>query len=97
MPKRTWKKQVDEESVKVGLRWKDALCQSKWSEGVNKTSIFYLHFLLPRVIHSSMCPFLMLHDSCGSRNQILRLVFSVFSHGVLWCCRVGGVDTVWAV
>ena len=35
-PKRTWKKQVDEESVKVGLRREDALCRSKWSVGVNK-------------------------------------------------------------
>ena len=26
MPKRTWKKQVEEESMKVGLRRKDALC-----------------------------------------------------------------------
>ena len=35
-PKRTWKKQVEEESVKVGRRRKDALCRSKWSVGVNK-------------------------------------------------------------
>ena len=34
--KRTWKKQVEEESVKVGLRREDALCQSKWSVGVNQ-------------------------------------------------------------
>ena len=34
-PKRTWKKHVDEESVKVGLRMRDALCRSKWSVGVN--------------------------------------------------------------
>ena len=34
--KRTWKKQVEEESVKVGLRMEDALCQSKWSVSVNK-------------------------------------------------------------
>ena len=33
--KRTWKKQVEEESVKVGLRRKDALSQSKWSVGIN--------------------------------------------------------------
>ena len=25
-PKRTWKRQVEEESVKVGLRMEDALC-----------------------------------------------------------------------
>ena len=34
--KRTWKKQVEEESVKVGLRREDALCRSKWSVGVNQ-------------------------------------------------------------
>ena len=26
-----WKNQVEEESMKVGLRRKDALCRSKWS------------------------------------------------------------------
>ena len=35
-PKRTWKKQVEEESMKDGLRREDALCRSKWSVGVNK-------------------------------------------------------------
>ena len=30
------KKQVEEESMKVGLRREDALCRSKWSVGVNK-------------------------------------------------------------
>ena len=34
--KRTWKKQVEEECMKVGLRRKDALCRSMWSVGVNK-------------------------------------------------------------
>ena len=34
-PKRTWKKQVEEESEKVCLRREDALCRSKWSVGVN--------------------------------------------------------------
>ena len=34
--KRTWKKQVEEESMKVGLRRKDELCGLKWSVGVNK-------------------------------------------------------------
>ena len=32
----TWKKQVEEESMKVGLRRKDALCLPKRSVGVNK-------------------------------------------------------------
>ena len=34
--KRPWKKQVEEESVKVGLRKEDALCRSMWSVGVNQ-------------------------------------------------------------
>ena len=34
--KRTWKKQVEEESVMVGLRMEDALCRSKWSVRVNQ-------------------------------------------------------------
>ena len=33
--KRAWKKQVEEDSVKIGLRMKDALCRSKWNVGVN--------------------------------------------------------------
>ena len=32
---RTWKKQVEEESVKVGLRKEDKLSRSEWSVGVN--------------------------------------------------------------
>ena len=35
-PRRIWKMQVEEESIKVGLRRKDALCRSKWSVGVSK-------------------------------------------------------------
>ena len=34
--KRTWKKHVEEGSVKAGLRREDALCRSKWSVGVKK-------------------------------------------------------------
>ena len=34
--KKTLKKQVEVESMKVGLRREDALCCSKWSVGVNK-------------------------------------------------------------
>ena len=34
--KRTWKKLVEEESMKVGLRREDALCCSKWSVDINK-------------------------------------------------------------
>ena len=34
-PKRTWKKQVEEESVKIFLRRDDALCRSEWSVGIN--------------------------------------------------------------
>ena len=35
-PKRTWKRRVDEECVKIGLRREDELLQSKWSVGVNQ-------------------------------------------------------------
>ena len=35
-PKRIWKRLVEEESMKVGLRRKDAFCRSKWNVGVNK-------------------------------------------------------------
>ena len=31
-------KQVEEESVKVGLRREDIVCRSKWSVGVNQTA-----------------------------------------------------------
>ena len=31
----TWKRQVEEESVKVVLRREDAFCQSKWGVGVD--------------------------------------------------------------
>ena len=34
--RRTWKKKVEEESVNVGLRMEDALCQSKFCVGVNQ-------------------------------------------------------------
>ena len=36
MLKRTWKKQVEEESVGIVLRREDALCRSKWSVGVDQ-------------------------------------------------------------
>ena len=35
-PKRTWKKQVEEERMKVGLRREDVFSKSKWSVGVNQ-------------------------------------------------------------
>ena len=34
-PKGTWKKQVEDESVKVCFRREDALCQSMWSVDFN--------------------------------------------------------------
>ena len=34
--KRTWKKQVEAESVKVGLRMEDAHCWSRWIVSVNQ-------------------------------------------------------------
>ena len=36
MMKRTWKKPVEEESVKVGFRMEDALCHSKWIVDINQ-------------------------------------------------------------
>ena len=33
---RSWKRQVEEESVKVGLRRKDALCRLKWSVSIKQ-------------------------------------------------------------
>ena len=38
-PKRTWKKQVEEESVKVDLRREDVPCWSKWSVGVDQIAV----------------------------------------------------------
>ena len=36
--KRTWRKQGEEEGVKVGLRREDALFRSMWSIGINQTA-----------------------------------------------------------
>ena len=36
--KRRWKNQVEEESVKVGLRREDALCWSRWSVEINQVA-----------------------------------------------------------
>ena len=33
-PKKTWKKKVEEETEKIGLKKEDALNQAKWREGV---------------------------------------------------------------
>ena len=38
-PNRTWKKLVEEESVKVGLRREDALCRSKWNVGMVEVNL----------------------------------------------------------
>ena len=35
-PKSTWKKQVEEESVKIGFRIENALYLSMWSVGINQ-------------------------------------------------------------
>ena len=35
-PKRIWKKQVQEQSMKVGLGREDSLCCSKWIVGINQ-------------------------------------------------------------
>ena len=46
----TWKKQVDEESMMVGLRREDALCRSKWSVGVSKISAVLRRIWQPSLI-----------------------------------------------
>ena len=33
-PKKTWKKQVEEETEKIGLKKEDALIRDKWRDGV---------------------------------------------------------------
>ena len=33
-PKKTWKKQVEEETENIGLKKEDALRQDKWRDGV---------------------------------------------------------------
>ena len=33
-PKKTWKKQVEEETEKIGFKKEDALNRSKWRDGV---------------------------------------------------------------
>ena len=38
-PMRTWKRQFEEESVKVGLRREDTICLSQWSVRVNKIAV----------------------------------------------------------
>ena len=35
-PKKTWKKQVEEETEKIGLKKEDALRRDKWRDGVRK-------------------------------------------------------------
>ena len=35
MPKKTWKKQVENKNMKIGLNKEDAVCRSKWIVGVN--------------------------------------------------------------
>ena len=35
-PKRTWKRQVEEDSVKGGLRRKSTLCHCKWGVNIKK-------------------------------------------------------------
>ena len=39
--KRTWKRQVGEETMKASFRRKDALCRSKWSVSINKIAAGY--------------------------------------------------------
>ena len=34
-PKGKWKRQVEEESINVGLNRKDVFCRSKWNDSVD--------------------------------------------------------------
>ena len=80
-PKMMWKKQVEEESAKVGLRRKDAPCRSKWSVGVIQIAaglrqIGHPHLLrtLPHIKHwclSSITTFLNMTKFIGSLNKSL--------------------------
>ena len=60
-PKRKWEKQVDEESLKIGLRRKDALCRSRWSVGVDQIAAGLrsiwppLLVLDPTTFYASVC------------------------------------------
>ena len=36
--KRTWKKQVEEDSMEVGSSGEAAPCESKWSVGINRNA-----------------------------------------------------------
>ena len=48
--RRTWRKQVEEESVRVSLRREDALCQSRWSVGVNQIAAGWRSFWPPSIV-----------------------------------------------
>ena len=48
--KRTWKKQIEEDSVKVDLRRKYELCRSKWSVGVNLVAAGLSCIWLPSLV-----------------------------------------------
>ena len=49
-PKRTWKKQVEEESVKVGVRMEEALYQSKCSVGINQIAAGLRYIWTPSLV-----------------------------------------------
>ena len=59
-PKRTWKKQVEEESMKVGLRMENELCRLKRSAGVNKIAAgcLSLSFPFPYMTSSTVIEYL---------------------------------------
>ena len=66
--KRTWNKQVEGESVKVGLRREDALFLSKWSVGVNQIAAWlrrplnlHLLWILPHFKHWCLYIFRLLY------------------------------------
>ena len=68
--KRTWKRQVEEENTKVGLRRKDALCCSKWSVGINKIAAGLSHPHLLGILNIGVSLSLRCEAKASTYNNI---------------------------
>ena len=99
-PKRTWKRHVREESVKVGLRREDALCRSKWSVGVNQIYTKIVVFLLSKENLCATFYKIVVRVKIVSLNQVFLCHVSVMeiiglphvdvnltTTSFWWCCR----------
>ena len=77
---RTWNKQVEEESVKVGLSREDALCRSKWIFGDNQiaTRLSQIRSLSLVVDTTRFKP--LASVSMKDRNRFLELLTALFQH-----------------